>query len=158
MNQHVYTRCVRLAAKAMRRAHVAAYRATRGRVGTTWLGGEVVFLATTGRRSGRRRIAPLVCLRDDSSLAVVASNGGSDRHPDWWLNLQHDPRGEVECSGHRYPTWGMRADPEAEAQLLDQFSLAFPHFEGYRRRTTRDLPVVLLRPVTSAPMERYAAR
>jgi deazaflavin-dependent oxidoreductase (nitroreductase family) len=157
MNQHTYSRWIRLAAKAMTRAHVTAYRVTRGRVGTTWLGGEVVFLATTGRRSGRRRIAPLVCIRDDSAFAVVASNGGSDRDPAWWLNLQHDPRAEVECSGNSYPTWGMRADPEAEARLLDRFARAFPNFEGYRHRTTRDLPVVLLRPVTGAPIKRYAS-
>jgi deazaflavin-dependent oxidoreductase (nitroreductase family) len=157
MNQHAYTRCVRLAAKAMTRVHVAAYRATRGRIGTTWLGGEVVFLATTGRRSGRRRIAPLVCIRDDSALAVVASNGGSDRTPDWWLNLQHDPRGEIECSGDSYPTWGTRADPESEARLLARFARTFPQFDGYRRRTTRDVPVVLLRPVTPTPIKRYAS-
>jgi len=158
VKQHTYSRCVRLAAKAMTRAHIAAYRATRGRVGTTWLGGEIVFLATTGRRSGRRRIAPLVCIRHDNAFAVVASNGGSDRYPNWWLNLEHDPRAEVECSGNRYPTRGTRADPEAEARLLARFARAFPHFEGYRRRTTRDLPVVLLRPVTSAPIKRYASR
>jgi deazaflavin-dependent oxidoreductase (nitroreductase family) len=130
----------------MKRAHIAAYRATRGRVGSTWLGGQVVFLTTTGRRSGRRRVAPLVCLRDDSAFAVVASNGGSDRYPDWWLNLQQDPRAEIECSGASYPAVAARAEPETETRLLDHFARAYPNFDGYRRRTSRELPVVLLRP------------
>jgi len=146
MNQDTYSRLVRPAAKLLRRAHVAAYRATRGRVGTTWLGGEIVFLTTTGRRSGRRRVAPLAALRDDQAIAVVASNGGSDRLPDWWLNLQHDPRAEVEWGGTRRPTWGARAEPTREAQLLADFARAFPNFERYRRRATRELPVILLQP------------
>lgn len=146
MNQRTYSRWVRPAAKATKRAHIAANRATRGRVGSTWLGGEVVLLTTTGRRSGRRRVSPLVCLRDDSAIAVVASNGGSDRYPDWWLNLQHDPRADIECSGTSYPTWATRAEPETETRLLDHFARAFPSFDRYRRRTTRELPVVLLRP------------
>jgi len=131
---------------------------TKRKGSSRYVGGEVVFLATTGRRSGRRRIAPLVCIRDDTAFAVVASNGGSDRDPDWWLNLQHDPRGEIECSGNCYPTWGTRADPEVEARLLARFARTFPQFDGYRRRTARDVPVVLLRPVTSAPIKTYASR
>jgi F420H(2)-dependent quinone reductase len=155
VNQPTYSRCVRPAAKAMRRIHVAVYRSTNGAVGTKWFGGEIVLLATTGRRSGRRRIVPLVALRADDAFAVVASNGGSDRSPDWWLNLQQDPRAEVECSGTRAPTWGVRASPEVETRLLARFARTFPHFEGYRRRTTRDLPVVLLLP-KEAPDTRCA--
>jgi deazaflavin-dependent oxidoreductase (nitroreductase family) len=146
MNQDTYSRLLHPAAKLLRQAHVAAYRATRGRLGTTWLGGEIVFLTTTGRRSGRRRVAPLAAIRDDRAIAVVASNGGSDRLPDWWLNLQHDPRAEVECDGTRQPTWGVRAEPTREARLLANFARAFPNFERYRCRTTRELPVILLQP------------
>jgi F420H(2)-dependent quinone reductase len=146
MNQDTYSRMVHYAAKTMRRSHMAAHRATRGRVGNTWLGGEIVFLTTTGRRSGRRRRAPLVGIRDANAIAVVASNGGSDRHPDWWLNLQHDPRGEIECGGTRHPTWATRAEPNKEARILADFARAFPNFDGYRRRTKRPLPVILLHP------------
>jgi len=146
MNQDTYSRLMHPAAKLLRQAHVVAYRATRGRFGTTWLGGEIVFLATTGRRSGRRRIAPLAAIRHDRAIAVVASNGGSDRVPDWWLNLQHDPRAEIESGGTRQPTWAARAEPTTEARLLADFARAFPNFERYRRRTTRDLPVILLQP------------
>ena len=144
MNQHAYTRCVRLAAKAMTRVHVAAYRATRGRIGTTWLGGEVVFLATTGRRSGRRRIAPLVCIRDDSALAVVASNGGSDRTPDWWLNLQHQPLAEIELGGTKRLVRARLADDDEQESLADSFVRAYPRFERYRQRARRAIPVVVL--------------
>ena len=145
MSQRRYRRSIRLGARAMTRAHVAIYRATRQRVGRRWLGGDVAFVTTTGRRSGRRRVAPLVCLRDGGALAVVASNGGSDDTPNWWLNLQHEPRAEVELYGARHLVWATRADPAAEARMLSRFADEFPHFDRYRQRTERDIPVVLLR-------------
>jgi deazaflavin-dependent oxidoreductase (nitroreductase family) len=135
----------RLAGKVMTTVHVAVYRGTGRRVGRQWLGSDVGFVTTTGRRSGRRRVAPLVCIRDGSALAVVASNGGSDRAPDWWLNLQHEPRAELELGGARHLVWATRADSEAEARVLSRFADEFPHFERYRQRTEREIPVVLLR-------------
>ena len=145
MIQRLYSRWVRVAAKGLARVHVAVYRGTGRRVGRRWLGGDVAFIITTGRRSGRRRVAPLVCLREGPGLAVVASNGGSDRAPDWWLNLQHEPRAEVELGGARHRVWAARADPAAEARVLSRFTDEFPHFKHYRERTERRIPVVLLR-------------
>ena len=91
MKQATDSRCVRPAAAVMARVHVAVHRVTQGRVGGQWRGGQVGILSTVGRQTRRRRNTPLVCLREGFDIVVVASNGGSDRAPDWWLNLQHHP-------------------------------------------------------------------
>jgi len=145
VDQHVYSRLVKPAAKALARTHVAAYRATRGSLGARWAGGDVALITTIGRRSGRRRTTPVVCLRDNDHLAIVASNGGSDHPPSWWLNLQHNPRAEVEIAGTRHIMRAHRPEPDIEASLAARFCRAFPRFEYYQRRTKRNIPVVVLR-------------
>ncbi|HEV3451258.1 MAG TPA: nitroreductase/quinone reductase family protein [Acidimicrobiia bacterium] len=157
MDQGSYSRWARPAAKALARAHHAAYRATNGWLGARWRGAEVAWITTTGRRSGRRRTTPVVCLREQGQIAVVASNGGSDHAPDWWLNLQHDPRAEVEIARTRHAVWAQRAHADLEQRLATRFAQAFPRFEHYQRRTERDIPVVLLHTEPAAPTKRPRA-
>jgi len=149
MNQHRYSRLVKPAAKALARTHLAVYRATRGSLGARWAGGDVALITTTGRRSGQRRTTPVVCLRENGRLTIVASNGGSDHPPNWWLNLQHNPRAEVEVAGTRHIMWAHRAETDVEASLAARFRQAFPRFEHYQRRTTRAIPIVVLHPERS---------
>jgi F420H(2)-dependent quinone reductase len=143
MDQHRYSRWARPAAKALTRAHRITYRTTNGWLGGRWQGADVAWITTTGRLSGRRRTTPVVCLREHGHLAVVASNGGSDRAPDWWLNLQHDPRAEVEIARTRQLVWAQRAHRDLEDRLTARFAQAFPRFDQYRRRTRRQIPVVI---------------
>ncbi len=67
--------------------HEFWYRLSGGLIGGQLGKAPVLLLTTTGRKSGRRRTTPLVYLPDGDNMVVIASNGGSDRHPDWWLNL-----------------------------------------------------------------------
>jgi deazaflavin-dependent oxidoreductase (nitroreductase family) len=108
-----------------------------------------VILSTIGRRTNRRRRTPLVCLRDGHDIVVVASNGGSDRAPDWWLNLKHHPHAELELAGRTLAVIAEQATADAYARLSERFAAAFPCFDGYRSRTTRTVPVVVLRPASS---------
>jgi deazaflavin-dependent oxidoreductase (nitroreductase family) len=144
MNQPRYSRWVRPAAKALARAHRLAYRASDGRVGGRWGGASVAWITTTGRRSGRPRTTPVVCLPEADGLAIVASNGGSDRPPDWWLNLQHQPRAEVEVNRTQHQALARRATAAAEDRIAARFEGMFPQFARYRARTQRDIPVVIL--------------
>jgi deazaflavin-dependent oxidoreductase (nitroreductase family) len=147
MDQHRYSQWTRPAGKALAQAHRLTYQMTKGKVGGRWQGAEVAWITTTGRRSGRRHTTPVVCLRAQGHLAVVASNGGSDRMPDWWLNLQHDPRADVEIARRRHAVWAQRAHAELEQRIAAAFERAFPRFARYQRRTQRDIPVVILQPV-----------
>ena len=87
--------------RALSKAHLAAYRVSRGRVLGSVAGMPVLLLTTTGRRSGKARTTPLTFFRDATDLVVIASNGGADRSPDWSLNLQQTPRAIVEIGTDR---------------------------------------------------------
>jgi deazaflavin-dependent oxidoreductase (nitroreductase family) len=144
MNEHHYERGIKLAAKALSRTHVALHRFTRGRVGRHWDGGDVAFITTTGRRTGRPHTTPLACIHHRDGVAVVASNGGSCRSPDWWLNLQRQPVAEIELAGTKRTVFARMADAAEQKPLADSFGRAYPRFERYRRRSRRFIPVVVL--------------
>ncbi|MCU1428672.1 MAG: hypothetical protein JWL83_2672 [Actinomycetia bacterium] len=149
-NELLHGRCIKLAAKVLSRTHIAVHRITGGRVGRRWNGGDVAFITTTGRRTGRPHTTPLACIHHRDGVAVVASNGGSYRAPDWWLNLQHQPVAEVELAGTRQTVLARIADAAEQEPLADSFARAYPRFERYRQRERRAMPVVVLT-VTSTP-------
>ena len=144
MNELLHGRCIKLAAKALSRTHIAVHRLTRGRLGHHWDGGDVAFVTTTGRRTGRPHTTPLACIRHRDGVAVVASNGGSCRPPDWWLNLQRQPLAEIELAGAKRTVVARIADATEQKPLADSFSRAYPRFERYRQRSRRFMPVVVL--------------
>ena len=72
--------------------HVRRYRETDGEVGYMWNGAPTLLLTTTGRKSGEARTAPLIFGRDGDDYLVVASVGGTPKHPAWYLNLHRRPR------------------------------------------------------------------
>lgn len=150
MSQQTYTKGVRPALAVMSRMHVVVHRVSRGRVGRRWRGGEIVLLSTVGRRSGRRRTTPLVCISDGSDIVVVASNAGSDRMPDWWLNLRDRPQAELEVHGNTLAVVAEEAQGDVGARLTERFCRTFPCFREYRSRTKREIPVVLLRPAAGS--------
>ena len=149
MNARHYPRRIKVAAKALSRTHIALHRLTRGRLGQRWDGGNVAFITTTGRRTGRPHTTPLVCIDHRDGVAVVASNGGSDHPPDWWLNLQRQPLAEIELAGAKRSVLARLADDCEQAPLADSFVQAYPRFERYRRRSRRAIPVVVLAAIPS---------
>jgi deazaflavin-dependent oxidoreductase (nitroreductase family) len=144
MNARHHARGIKVAAKALSRTHIAVHRLTRGRLGQRWDGRNVAFITTTGRRTGRPHTIPLACIRHRDGVAVVASNGGSDHPPDWWLNLQHQPLAEIELAGTKRTVLARLADDNEQEPLADSFSQAYPRFERYRQRSRRAIPVVVL--------------
>jgi deazaflavin-dependent oxidoreductase (nitroreductase family) len=144
MNELLHARGIKVAAKALSRTHLAVHRLTRGRFGDHWDGRDVAFITTTGRRTGRPHTTPLACIRHREGVAVVASNGGSERPPDWWLNLQRQPRAEIELAGNRHTVLARIANAKEQEPLANSFSRAYPRFERYRRRSRRFMPVVVL--------------
>jgi F420H(2)-dependent quinone reductase len=144
MNELLYARFIKLAAKPLARTHLAVHRFTRGRLGHQWDGRDVAFITTTGRRTGRPHTTPLAYIHHRDGVAVVASNGGSHRPPDWWLNLQHQPLAEIQMAGTRRTVLARIADAKEQRQLADSFGHAYPRFERYRRRSRRLMPVVVL--------------
>jgi len=126
--------------------HRLLYRASGGRLGGRIVGLPVLLLTTTGRRSGSRRTVPLAYLEDGGRLVLVASCGGSPRHPAWFLNLEASPDVEVRIGAGRKPMRARRATPEERARLWPQVVAAYHGYERYQQRTDREIPLVILSP------------
>ena len=92
--------------------HVARYRATDGEEGHDWQGTQTLLLTTKGRKSGEPRTTPLIYARQGGVYTVVASKGGSDSPPAWYLNLAEDPNVEVQVKGDRFRARARTASAE----------------------------------------------
>lgn len=134
--------------KAMNGLHRLVLRVSGGRLGNDAMGMPVLELTTTGRRSGQRRSVMLTSpLTDDGHHVVVASRGGDDTHPAWFLNLRDDPRVEVSVrGGPRQPMTAHVATAQERARMWPLIASRHTNYAGYQERTTREIPLVLLLP------------
>jgi deazaflavin-dependent oxidoreductase (nitroreductase family) len=124
--------------------HVRLYQWSGGKRGATLGGLPVILLSTRGRKSGVVRTVPVVPFRDGNEIYVIASMGGSPRHPAWFFNLEANPDVEVQMGAER---WRARAEvlPEPErAGIWPRIVAAMPNFGEYQTKTTRLIPVVHL--------------
>lgn len=139
------------ALKAMNAFHRSLLRITGGRLGWSALRMPVLQLTTKGRKTGQPRTVMLTSpVQDGSSLVVVASRGGDDSHPGWFLNLRDNPDVEVVLQGT--PKRRMRAriaSPEERARLWPLVTADHKNYAGYQTKTDREIPIVLLDPVDS---------
>ena len=127
------------------RAHCAIYRGTRGLIGGRLLGIQMLLLTTQGRKSGRARTLPLAYVEHKGELVIVASNGGSPKPPAWWLNLQAAPTARVQVGGERFEVAWRTAPAEERMEYWRKLQAAIPAYRIYRVRTSREIPIVLLR-------------
>lgn len=132
------------------RAHCATYRATRGLIGGNLIGIQMLLLTTRGRKTGIPRTLPLAYVEHDDHLVIVASNGGSERPPQWWLNLRARPIAEVQVGGERFDVRWELAAPDERMELWRKLQAAIPAYRAYRVRTEREIPIVLLTRLTPA--------
>jgi deazaflavin-dependent oxidoreductase (nitroreductase family) len=135
--------------KSMNGVHRAILKATGGHFG--WQAGKmpVLELTTTGRKSGQPRSVMLTSpYQDGSTIVVVASRGGDDTHPAWFLNLRDKPEVEVAYKGAaKKPMRARVASPEERARLWPTIASEFKNYAQYQTKTTREIPLVLLEPL-----------
>lgn len=124
--------------------HVERYRAADGAEGHDWQGTQTLLLTTTGRKSGEPRTAPLIYAPEGDSYAIVASKGGSDEPPAWYLNLSEDPAVEVQVKADRFKARARTASAEEKPALWKRMVAEWPSYDEYQQRTDREIPVVLL--------------
>lgn len=127
------------------RAHCSIYRGTRGLIGGNLLGIHMLLLTTRGRKTGQRRTLPLAYVESEGDLIVVASNGGSDRPPAWWLNLQAAATAEVQINGETFEITWSEAPEKERMEYWRKLQAAIPAYRVYRLRTEREIPILLLR-------------
>lgn len=127
--------------------HRWLYRATGGRVGARVVGGmQMLLLTTTGRKSGQPRTTPLLFVPDGDRAIVIASNAGDDRDPAWWLNLKDWPEAVVQIGPDRFMARARQAQGAEADALFEKLVSSHPPFANYRKRTTREIPIVVLEP------------
>ena len=122
------------------------YRRTGGRIGGKMSGGDVLLLRHVGRKTGKARTAPLMYARDGENVVVVASRGGSDAMPAWYLNLKANPRTSVEIARLKLDVVARDATEEERDRRWALALKNYPHFDAYQERTERRIPVVVLEP------------
>jgi deazaflavin-dependent oxidoreductase (nitroreductase family) len=133
--------------KVMSALNTWIYRLTGGWIGGRFFGGApVLLLTTTGRKSGKPRVAPLLYLENGRDLVIVASKGGMSHHPLWYRNLEANPRVEVEIGSQRRTMTSRRASAAEKAALWPKLVAMYRDYDDYQARTTRDIPVVILSP------------
>ncbi len=126
--------------------HTRVYRWTGGRLGHNAGGVTNLLLTTTGRKSGQPRTVPLAYMPDGETYVVVASNGGSDRHPIWWLNLQKKASATVQVGKSVVEVEAVEATDAERERLWPRLKEVNPFYSKYEQITDRHIPVVVLRP------------
>lgn len=129
--------------------HRAGVKVSGGRLGGTLVGLPSLELVTVGRRSGKPRSSMLTApVTLGRTLVVVASAGGNDEHPSWFLNLRDHPQVTVSLTGGPpVPMVARVATPDEREALWPRIVEALPNYARYQERTSRVIPVVLLEPV-----------
>lgn len=123
------------------------FRANEGRVGGNFEGKTLLLLHTRGAKSGQERINPLACVKDSNRLAIIASKGGADTHPDWYYNLIANPQVTVEFGTEKFQAHATVSEEPERTRLIDQMAEMMPIFDKYRREAIRVIPVIILTPV-----------
>jgi deazaflavin-dependent oxidoreductase (nitroreductase family) len=106
----------------------------------------MLLLTTTGRASGRAHTVPLLYLHHGLTLVVIASWGGRDYHPDWYLNLIAHPGAVVNVRGARRKVVARTASEQERKVWWPRVEDAYHGYEAYQRRTHRQIPLVFLEP------------
>jgi deazaflavin-dependent oxidoreductase (nitroreductase family) len=105
---------------------------------------HVFLLYFKGRKSGQIRRVPLVCVEDGDDLLIVASKGGADHHPTWYLNIDSDPNVWVRNKADFYEAHARTLDGEERGIAFDKVKGAMGFFAEYEQKTDRVMPVIRL--------------
>ena len=128
---------------------IEEFRANEGHVGGPLAGTPLILIHHIGAKSGIERVSPLACSpQGDVRFAIVASNGGSPAHPDWYYNLRANPRVNVEVGTQTFTVLTDELDYTARAELWPKLVAESAAVSEFQARTTRQIPVFML-PVTT---------
>lgn len=109
-------------------------------------GGDLLLLTTTGRRSGQQRTTPVLYLAEPDRWLVVASNGGADWEPGWWLNLQAGSPATIEVDGRTVPVRGTEIAGQERERLWPLLCDRVFDYNTYQVKVRRRIAVVALTP------------
>ncbi|MBE0691382.1 MAG: nitroreductase family deazaflavin-dependent oxidoreductase [Anaerolineae bacterium] len=128
--------------------HIHNYVESDGENGHLWRGVPTLLLTTRGRKSGLLRRTALIYGQDGDNYVIVASRGGDQNHPSWYLNLVEVPTVEIQVGADKFEAQAHTATPEEKARLWPLMTSIWPDYNNYQAKTDREIPVVVLTPVS----------
>ncbi len=125
--------------------HIDRYLETDGAQGYDWNNGTTILLLfTTGRKSGKQRVHPLIYRDFGNDQLVVASKGGAPEAPDWYLNLVDEPNVEIQIKGERFRARARTATAQEKPAMWRHMTEVWPDYDEYQTKTDREIPIVVL--------------
>ena len=128
------------------KSHIEEYVATDGARGQNWRGYPALLLTTRGRISGKLRRTPLIYGQDGPNYILVASKGGSPKHPLWYLNLVHNPHVMLQVGAAKLTGHARTASQEERLRLWQLMTEIYPPYVQYQQKAGRTIPVVIVEP------------
>jgi F420H(2)-dependent quinone reductase len=132
--------------RVMNSVVMSLYKATGGRFPSHMQRAPIMLLSTTGFKSGKQRTNPVLFIVDRENLATVASAGGAERNPAWFVNLMHNPEATVTIKRETRKVRARKASPEERKRLWPLLTAAYSSYADYQNKTKREIPVVILSP------------
>jgi deazaflavin-dependent oxidoreductase (nitroreductase family) len=125
--------------------HTTVYRLTHGLIGHRVPGGPpMLLLDHVGAKSGQKRTAPLVYVKDGDDIVLVASKGGNPKNPAWFHNLKANPETIVQIGSEKRPVRARVATDAERERLWPKAVATYGGYAGYQQRTDRKIPLVVL--------------
>jgi deazaflavin-dependent oxidoreductase (nitroreductase family) len=124
--------------------HIDSYVKSDGQKGHTWNGVPTLLLTTRGRKSGQLRRTALIYGQDGDRYLLVASLGGAPKHPLWYLNLVEHPEVELQVGAETFAGRARTATAEEKPRLWQLMAAIFPQYNSYQKKTSREIPVVIV--------------
>jgi F420H(2)-dependent quinone reductase len=151
-DRHFSARVMATALRIFSKVHITVYRWTGGMIGGRILGNRMLLLTTTGRKTGQPRTTPVAYLTDGDAMIIVGGAAGAAKHPDWWLNLQSRPEAQVQVGRRKMRVNATRALLEDQQRLWARYPAQHTLFDKMQKRMFREIPVVILRPLSEYPL------
>ena len=123
---------------------IEEFRSNGGRVGGNFEGAPLLLLHSTGAKSGRERVSPMMYRKVGDAWAVFASKAGADSNPDWYYNLLANPRARIEVGTQTFDVTARTTSDEEREPIWSAQKADYTGFAGYEQKTSRQIPVVIL--------------
>lgn len=118
-------------------------RISRGRIGSNLGSQTILLLETMGRKTGQPREIPIAYFFHDGKYLIVESNWGKNKHADWYLNLQKNPRAKLTVKGKTISVQAHDAQGDEYTRLWDFATKKHPPYLNYQKMTKRHIPIVV---------------
>jgi deazaflavin-dependent oxidoreductase (nitroreductase family) len=148
--RHFSDRFIKNVLHIFSKIHSTVYRWTGGIIGKNILGNQMLLLTTIGRKTGQPRTTPVAYLTDGDAMIIVGGAGGAAKDPGWWINLQSHPEAQVQVGRRKLRVSATKAQLEEQKHLWASYPAQYTLFDSMQKRTSREIPVVILRPLSES--------